>query len=62
LPGLNAVNFLIAVMRAVLIATGITPPTPENERKVLLILFVILLVLVLGSWLTFKYLVPMWAG
>lgn len=49
-------------MRAILIATGITPPTPEKERKVLLILVVILLALVVGSWLTFEYLVPLWAG
>jgi len=48
-------------MRAILIATGITPPTPENERKVLLILFLILLGLVVATWLTFKYLVPLWA-
>jgi len=55
------VNLLISVMRAILIATGITPPTPENERKVLLILFLILLGLVVATWLTFKYLVPLWA-
>ncbi len=55
------VNVLIATMRAILIATGITPPTPENERKVLLILFLILIGLVLGTWLTFKYLVPLMA-
>jgi len=55
------VNFLIAVMRAILIATGITPPAPENERKVLLILFLILLGLVVGTWLTFEFLVPLWA-
>jgi len=48
-------------MRAILIATGITPPAPENERKVLLILFLILLGLVVGTWLVFKYLVPLWA-
>ena len=48
-------------MRAILIATGITPPEPQNERKVLLILFLILLGLVAGTWLTFKYLVPLWA-
>jgi len=55
------VNFLIAVMRAILIATGITPPALENERKVLLILFLILVGLVVGTWLTFKYLVPLMA-
>ena len=54
-------NFLIAVMRAMLIAAGITPPTPENERKVLLILVLILLGIVLGIWLTFKFLVPLMA-
>lgn len=55
-----ALKALIAVMRAILIATGITPPTPENERKVLFILAVILVGLALGTWLTFKYLVPLW--
>ncbi len=54
-------SLLIAIMRAILIATGITPPQPENERKVLLILLLILLGLVVGTWLTFKYLVPLWA-
>jgi len=46
-------------MRAILIATGITPPAPENERKVLLILSLILLGMVVAAWLTFKYLVPL---
>jgi len=55
------VNFLIAVMRAILIATGITPPAPENERKVLLILVLILLGFVVGTWLIFKFLVPLMA-
>ena len=59
--GLTSVNFLIAVMRAILIATGITPPTPSNERKVLLILVLILLGIVLVMWLTFKFLVPLMA-
>jgi hypothetical protein len=44
-------------MRAVLIATGITPPTPENERRVLLILVLLLLGIVAGSWLILKFLV-----
>ena len=55
----EALNLLISVMRAILIATGITPPPPENERKVLLILFLILLGMVVAAWLTFKYLVPL---
>lgn len=54
-------NVLIRIMRAILIATGITPPAPENERKVLLILFLILIGLVLATWLTFKFLVPLMA-
>ena len=58
---LTSVKVLISVMRAILIATGITPPTPENERRVLLILLLILIGLVLGTWLTFKFLVPLMA-
>ena len=52
-------KFLIEIMRALLISTGITPPTPENERTTLLVLFLILIGLAVGTWLTFKYLVPM---
>jgi len=55
------VNFLISIMRGILIATGITPPAPEDERKILLILVLILLGLGVGTWLMFKYLVPLWA-
>jgi len=58
---LQSVKILIAVMRAILIATGITPPAPESERKVLLILVLILLGLALGTWLVFKFLVPLMA-
>ncbi len=47
------------MMRAILIATGITPPTPEHERKILVVLVAIILGLVVATWLTFKYLVPM---
>jgi len=46
-------------MRAVLIATGITPPTPEKERKILLVLFLVFVGFVLAAWLTFKFLVPL---
>ena len=52
-------NFLIAVMRAILIATGITPPAPEDERRVLLILVLLLLGLAVGTWLIFRVLVPL---
>ncbi len=52
-------NILIGMMRAVLIATGITPPAPEHERKILLVLFLIVVGLVVATWLTFKYLVPL---
>jgi hypothetical protein len=53
------VNFLIAVMRAILIATGITPPAQEDERRVLLILVLLLLGLAVGTWLIFRVLVPL---
>lgn len=46
-------------MRAILIATGITPPPPEKERMWLWVLLLILAGLVIGTWLTFKYLVPL---
>ena len=56
---ITKVNFLIAVMRAILIATGITPPAPEDERRVLLILVLLLLGLAVGTWLIFRVLVPL---
>jgi len=56
---ITQVNFLIAVMRAILIATGITPPAPEDERRVLLILVLLLLGLAVGTWLIFRVLVPL---
>jgi hypothetical protein len=58
-PEIAIVKFLIEIMRALLISTGITPPTPENERTTLLVLFLILIGLVVGTWLTFKFLVPL---
>jgi len=55
------VKFLIACMRGILIATGITPPAPENERKILLVLLALLVGFVVGTWLLFKYLLPLMA-
>jgi len=61
LGGTAILNFLLSIMKAILIATGITPPPPEKERKLLWVLLLILAGLVIGTWLTFKYLVPLMA-
>jgi len=49
-------KFLIAFMRGTLLSIGITPPAPQNERKTVIVLLLLLLGCVAATWLVFKYL------
>jgi len=43
-------------MRGTLLSIGITPPSPENERKTVIVLLLLVFACVAVAWLVFKYL------